>query len=149
MHHDALLAERQASSTLLPPSLDTGRHEIILKRMLNQIAPLDRAFQALADPTRRSMVERMTRGPASVSELAEPLAMSLPAVLQHLRVLEASGLVRSHKVGRVRTCRLEPVVLRQAERWIAQRRATWEGRFDRLGAVLAEQSEATGEGVTS
>ena len=117
--------------------------------MLNQIAPLDRAFQALADPTRRSMVERMTLGPASVTELAEPHAMSLPAVLQHLRVLEASGLVRSHKVGRVRTCRIEPAVLRQAERWIAQRRATWERRFDRLGAVLAEQSEATGEGVTS
>ena len=117
--------------------------------MLNQTAPLDRAFQALADPTRRSMVERMTRGPASVTELAEPHAMSLPAVLQHLRVLEASGLVRSHKVGRVRTCRIEPAVLRQAERWIAQRRATWERRFDRLGAVLAEQSEATAEGVTS
>jgi len=128
--------------------LDTGSTRAILKHMLNQTAPLDRAFQALSDPTRRSMVERMTRGPASVSELAEPLAMSLPAVLQHLRVLEASGLVRSQKVGRVRTCRIEPVVLRQAERWIAQRRATWERRFDRLGAVLAEQSEATGEGVT-
>jgi DNA-binding transcriptional ArsR family regulator len=85
------------------------------------------------------MVERLSRGPASVSELAEPLAMSLPAVIQHLQVLEASGLVRSEKAGRVRTCRIEPAVLRTAEQWITQRRTTWKRRLDRLGEYLAEQ----------
>jgi DNA-binding transcriptional ArsR family regulator len=105
--------------------------------VLNQNAPLDQLFHALADPTRRGMVERLSRGPASVSELARPLAISLPAVVQHLRVLERSGLVRSEKVGRVRTCRIEPAALRPAERWIAERRAGWERRLDRLGDVLA------------
>jgi DNA-binding transcriptional ArsR family regulator len=109
--------------------------------MLNQSASVDRLFQALADPTRRVMVERLSRGPASVSALAEPLAMSLPAVMQHLRVLEASGLVRSSKVGRVRTCRLEPKALRTVEQWITDRRATWERRLDRLGASLAGQGD--------
>ena len=104
--------------------------------MLNQSPQLDLVFQALADPTRRVMVERLTRGPASVSALAEPLAMSLPAVMQHLRVLEASGLVRSEKVGRVRTCQIEPVGLQSAERWISERRTTWERRLDRLGQYL-------------
>lgn len=111
---------------------------MILKHMLNQIGPLDQLFQALGDPTRRYLVERLSRGPASVSELARPLAMSLPAVLQHLGVLEASGLVRSEKAGRVRTCRIEPAALRTAEHWIHTRRATWERRLDRLGAYLAE-----------
>jgi DNA-binding transcriptional ArsR family regulator len=110
--------------------------------MLNQSPTLDRLFQALADPTRRVMVERLSRGPASVSELAQPLAMSLPAVLQHLQVLEASGLVRSQKVGRVRTCQIERAALRTLEQWIAERQATWEQRFDRLGAFLAEQTLA-------
>jgi DNA-binding transcriptional ArsR family regulator len=109
--------------------------------MLNHIASLDRLYGALADPARRDMVERLSRGPASVSELARPLAMSLPAVLQHLRVLEASGLVRSEKVGRVRTCRIEPAALRQAEEWIAARRTGWERRLDRLGDYLAEPTE--------
>lgn len=95
-------------------------------------------FQALADPTRRAIVEQLARRPASVSELAKPLTMSLPAVIQHLQVLEASGLVRSEKVGRVRTCRIEPKALRTAEQWIMQRRTTWEQRFDRLGDFLAE-----------
>jgi len=99
-------------------------------------ATLDRAFHALADPSRRSIVVRLSRGPASVSELAEPLAMSLPAVVQHIDVLQKSGLVRSEKVGRVRTCRLEPAPMRSVEQWIAQHRATWEGRLDRLGDVL-------------
>lgn len=94
-------------------------------------------FQALADPGRRRMIERLTRGPASVSELAKPMAMSLPAVVQHLQVLEASGLVRSEKVGRVRTCHIEPRALRNAERWIAERRTIWEKRLDRLGDYLA------------
>lgn len=106
--------------------------------MLNQSAALDLMFQALADPTRRIMVERLSRGPASVSELAKPFAMSLPAVVQHLQVLEASGLVRSEKVGRVRTCRIEPKALRLAGQWIAARRTSWERRLDRLGDYLAE-----------
>jgi DNA-binding transcriptional ArsR family regulator len=106
--------------------------------VLNHSTSLDLAFQALADPTRRVMVERLSRGPLSVSELARPLAMSLSAVVQHLAVLEAGGLVRSEKTGRVRTCRVEPVALRHAERWIAERRATWERRLDRLGEYLAE-----------
>jgi DNA-binding transcriptional ArsR family regulator len=105
--------------------------------MLNQSIALDRMFHALADPTRRVMVERLARGPASVSELAEPLTMSLPAVVQHLAVLEASGLVRSEKVGRVRTCRIEPKALRTAEQWITARRTIWERRLDRLGEYLA------------
>lgn len=109
----------------------------ILNRMPNRSAALDLAFQALADPTRRNMVARLSRGPASVSELAEPLAISLPAVLQHLRMLEASGLVRSHKAGRVRTCRIEPGVLGAAESWIAEQRSLWEGRLDRLEDYLA------------
>ena len=110
---------------------------MILKRMLNHSAALDRAFQALADPTRRAIVERLAREPASVSELARPLAMSLPAVMQHLAVLEASGLVRSEKSGRVRTCRIESKALSLAERWINDRRTEWEDRLDRLGDYLA------------
>ena len=109
--------------------------------MLNQSAPLDRVFQALADPTRRMMVERLSGGPVSVSALAKPLAMSLPAVIQHLQVLEACGLVRSEKIGRVRTCRIEPAALRGAEQWIAARQAAWERRLDRLGAYLAKDSQ--------
>lgn len=105
--------------------------------MLNQQTNLDRAFHALADPGRRLMLDRLAKGDASVSELAAPLAMSLPAVVQHLAVLEHAGLVRSAKIGRVRTCRLEPQVLRNAERWIAERRALWEGRLDALERYLA------------
>ena len=106
--------------------------------MLNNTQPLDLLFQALADPTRRVMVERLSRGPVSVGELAKPLPMSLPAVMQHLQVLEASGLVSSEKVGRVRTCRIEPAALRTAEQWIGERQASWERRLDRLGDYLAE-----------
>jgi DNA-binding transcriptional ArsR family regulator len=111
----------------------------MLTKMLNESRSLDRIFQALSDPGRRTMVERLSRGPASVTELAQPLGMSLPAVIQHLQVLEASGLIRSEKVGRVRTCRIEPGPLRSAEQWIARRRAVWERRFDRLGEYLASQ----------
>ena len=107
------------------------------------MTPLDLTFQALADPTRRIMVERLSRGPASVSELARPLDMTLSAVVQHLAVLEASGLVRSQKTGRVRTCRIEPVALQGAERWIAERRAAWERRLDRLGEFLAETDDTS------
>jgi DNA-binding transcriptional ArsR family regulator len=110
---------------------------------------LDRAFQALADPSRRAMIERLCRGPASVSELARPLAMSLPAVVQHLQVLESSGLVRSQKVGRVRTCHLDPKALRTTEDWIAQRRTAWEQRLDRLGDYLARQTDVPKKGKKS
>jgi DNA-binding transcriptional ArsR family regulator len=98
--------------------------------------PVDRVFHALADPSRRAIVEQLSRGPASVSELARPLPMSLPAVVQHLQVLEVSGLVRSEKVGRVRTCHIDPVALRPVEQWISERRLSWERRFDRLGEYL-------------
>jgi DNA-binding transcriptional ArsR family regulator len=104
--------------------------------MLNQQLDLDRLFHALADPARRAMVERLTRAPMSVSELARPLPMSLPSVMQHLGVLEAAGLVRSEKAGRVRTCAIEPQALSQAEQWINARRVEWENRLDRLGAYL-------------
>jgi DNA-binding transcriptional ArsR family regulator len=107
--------------------------------MLNY-QPLDAVFQALADPSRRTMVERLSRGPASVSDLAAPLDMSLPAVMQHLQVLETSGLVRSEKTGRVRTCRIEPKALAAAESWFSRRRASWERRFYRLEAFLAEDA---------
>jgi DNA-binding transcriptional ArsR family regulator len=109
---------------------------MILRHMLNQPAHLDRLFQALADPARRAMLERLALGPAPVSELARPLPMSLPSVMQHLSVLEAAGLVRSEKVGRVRTCAIEPEALSQAERWINARRIEWEHRLDRLGEYL-------------
>jgi DNA-binding transcriptional ArsR family regulator len=114
--------------------------------MLKQSASLDMMFQALADPTRRRIVERLSRAPASVSEIAGPLSMSLPAVLQHLHLLEASGLVRSEKVGRVRTCRLEPKALRTAEHWIAERRGMWERSLDRLGAWFAAHPEEPPKG---
>jgi DNA-binding transcriptional ArsR family regulator len=106
--------------------------------MVNQVAELDRVFQALADPGRRLMVERLSQGPASVSELGRPLAMSLAAVVQHVQVLEASGLVRSRKVGRTRTCTINAEVLSLAESWIAGRRRLWERRLDRLGDYLAD-----------
>jgi len=98
---------------------------------------IDRVLQALADPTRRRMVEELGRGPLSVSELARPFDMTLSAIVQHLAVLEASGVVRSEKVGRVRTCRIDPSALETAEQWVRQRRTEWERRFDRLDEVLA------------
>ena len=103
--------------------------------MLND-SRLDQAFAALSDPTRRAMLARLSGGPASVSELAQPLRMSLPAVLQHLKALEESGLVRSEKKGRVRTVRLEPGVLTQAEQWLTDRRNEWEAHADRLERYL-------------
>ena len=119
---------------------------LTLKHMLNHSPSLDRVFQALADPTRRAIVERLILGEAPVSELAKPLAMSLAAVVQHIQNLEQSGLIRTQKIGRVRTCRIDPQTLRAAETWIAQRRTLWEQRLDRLGALLAEQPETTEPG---
>lgn len=100
---------------------------------------LDKAFAALADPARRAMVERLTRGPASVSELAAPLPMSLAGAMLHLKVLEDSGLVTSRKQGRVRTCQVDPRMLSEVERWVADRRTMWEQRLDRLEQFLDEE----------
>lgn len=100
-------------------------------------APLDRVFHALADPSRLGIVERLSRGPASVGELAEPLAMALPSVMKHLRVLEDGGLVLSKKTGRVRTYRIQPRALAAIDKWVSQRRAAWDARFDRLDQLLA------------
>ena len=102
---------------------------------------IDRVFHALGDPTRRAIVERLGEGPLSVSRLATPLGITLTAVVQHLRVLEESGLVHTEKVGRVRTCRLDTAGFSALERWIADRRSTWERRLDRLGDLLAESDE--------
>jgi len=99
---------------------------------------LDATFQALADPTRRALVARLALGPASVSELAAPFSMSLTAIHQHLAVLEGAGLVASQKVGRVRTCRIEPAAMSLAERWLTERRQEWEGKLDRLAAHLRQ-----------
>jgi DNA-binding transcriptional ArsR family regulator len=104
--------------------------------MLNDSSDLDRLFHALADPARRAIVERLSRGPAPVSELARPLPMSLPAVMQHLGVLEAAGILRSEKAGRVRTCAIRPEGLGHAEEWINARRSEWQHRLDRLGNYL-------------
>ena len=118
--------------------------------MLNQSASLDHLFHALADPSRRAVVERLSRGPASVSELAQPLAMSLPSVVQHLQVLEASGLITTQKVGRVRTCTIAPEALGSAERWIGERRAVWESRFDRLEHYLKDlQAQEASDATTT
>lgn len=118
--------------------IDTKGLQLLLNIMLNQQPNLDLMFQALADPTRRAMLDRLSRGPASVSELAKPFAMSLPAVVQHLQALENSGLVSSRKVGRVRTVQIQADALSLAEQWINDRRTMWSKRLDRLGELLAE-----------
>jgi len=110
--------------------------------MLNNVLDLDSVFHALADPGRRLMLERLGQGPASVSELGKSLPMTLAAVVQHVQVLEESGLVRSQKLGRVRTCSLNPATLRSAEHWISERRTLIERRLDRLGDYLAETAES-------
>jgi DNA-binding transcriptional ArsR family regulator len=105
-------------------------------------ANVDRVFHALGDPTRRAIMEKLSEGPTSVSRLAEPLDITLAAVVQHLQILEESGLVETEKVGRVRTCRIEPAGLSVAEEWISHRRSIWERRLDRLGDVLADSDES-------
>jgi DNA-binding transcriptional ArsR family regulator len=109
--------------------------------MLNNVSDLDSVFHALADPGRRLMLERLGQGPASVSELGKSLPMTLAAVVQHVQVLEASGLVQTRKLGRTRMCTLNPVPLRSAEHWISERRAFVERSLDRLGQVLAETTD--------
>ena len=103
---------------------------------------VDRIFHALGDSTRRAIMEKLSAGPISVSQLAAPLDVTLAAVVQHLQILEDSGLVQTEKVGRVRTCRIEPAGLSAAEQWIADRRSMWERRLDRLGDLLAEPGES-------
>jgi DNA-binding transcriptional ArsR family regulator len=106
---------------------------------------IHRIFHALGDPTRRALVERLSEAPVTVSQLAEPLAITLAAVVQHLQILEESGLVRTEKIGRVRTCRIEPKGFSVMEQWIRDRRTTWERRFDRLGEFLSETVESQDE----
>jgi DNA-binding transcriptional ArsR family regulator len=133
--------------------LTIARRSTILKHVLNNVADpgldLDRVFRALADPGRRRMLERLSRGPASVSELGAPLSMSLAAVLQHVQILETSGLVQSRKLGRTRTCSLNAESLRSAERWISERRTFVERRLDRLGEYLADTADEPGSRPTS
>jgi DNA-binding transcriptional ArsR family regulator len=135
IRHERL--RKQLSSNL---TIRSG--ELILKRMLNQTT-IDQVFHAFGDPTRRKLIEQLSHGPASVSDLAKPLDMTLAAVVQHLQVLERSGVVRTQKIGRVRTCRLEPGGLSVAADWIAARRALWERRLDRLGDMVAEEAQPT------
>jgi DNA-binding transcriptional ArsR family regulator len=104
----------------------------------------DRVFHALADGNRRAVIERLTRGPATVSELAAQLGVTLAATVQHLQVLQDSELVRSEKVGRVRTCQIDPAGLRNAEAWLRRQRTTWEHRLDRLGAVVDNKQKESG-----
>src|SRR5215469_17032274 len=112
--------------------------------MLNHVADLDSVFHALADPGRRRMLERLGQGPLSVSELGTSLPMSLAAVVQHVQILETSGLVRTQKLGRTRMCSLNPAPLQSAEHWISERHAFVERSLDRLGQYLAEATEANG-----
>ncbi len=127
----------------LSDHLTIGCVESILKYMLNQ-KRTDQVFAALGDPTRRKLVEQLSHGPASVSALAAPLGLTLAAVVQHLQVLEHSGVVHTEKVGRVRTCRIEPTGLNVAAEWIAERRSLWECRLDRLSNLLAAEDQPTG-----
>ncbi len=117
----------------------------IVRNMPNQSVQLNELFHALADPTRRSVIGRLSNSPASVSELAEPFDMALPSFVQHLKVLEESGLISSEKVGRVRTCQIMPETLATAEQWLADRREFWEERMDALQRYVEGCSEERGE----
>ena len=109
--------------------------------MLNHSSDLDSMFAALADPARRAVIARLARGPASVSDLAKPLAMSLPAITPHIKLLEESGFVTSKKIGRVRTCELAPKRLKAAQNWLEQQRHAWEARFDAMDAFVLSQRD--------
>jgi DNA-binding transcriptional ArsR family regulator len=111
--------------------------------MLKQEHALDRTFHALSDATRRALLDRLAKGPASVSELAGPFGSSLAAIVQHVQVLEASGLITTEKIGRSRTCRISTEAVLRAEQWLTERRQLWEARFDRLGAILEAQQAQT------
>ncbi len=128
------------------PGLTDVAASTILRQLTKYLdVNLDRMFHALSDPSRRAMVERLVRGPASVSELARPFSMALPTVVQHLAVLESAGIVTSTKVGRVRTYQLAPEALTPAAQWISQQRLPAERRLDRLGAFLAREGDATSQ----
>lgn len=120
---------------------------MVMRGMTATEDDLDRAFHALTDASRRAMVVRLAEGQASVSELAAPLGLTLPTVMQHLDVLQRSGLVRTEKVGRVRMCRLRPAPLRGVEQWMASHRRTWERRLDLLGDVLEQAFPEDDEGI--
>jgi DNA-binding transcriptional ArsR family regulator len=118
--------------------LTDARHASIVSCMANHSpAHLDDVFSALADPTRRAIIARLSQGEASVGELAQPFDMALPSLMKHIRVLETGGLVESEKHGRVRTCRLMPGAMKGAENWLAEQRAIWEARLDRLESYVA------------
>ena len=108
--------------------------------MANNSLALDSIFHALADPTRRAVLQRLGKGPATVSELAEPFAMALPSFMKHVGVLEETGLIRSQKIGRIRTCMLERKKLAAAERWFGEQRAIWEDRYRNLDGLLAKMT---------
>ncbi len=110
--------------------------------MPNHESSLNTVFQALADPTRRAVIQRLTQGPATVKELAQPFDMALPSFLQHLKVLEVGGIIKSKKNGRVRTCEIKQKEISKAEQWLAEQRTHWEDRLDRLGAYLNELQKA-------
>jgi DNA-binding transcriptional ArsR family regulator len=114
-----------------------------IERMESHADPLDGAFQALADPTRRAVVARLGRGPATVTELARPFEMALPSFLKHVRVLEKTGLIRTRKVGRVRTCSIRTDRLAQLQSWLADQRTVWEARTDRLERFVIAEGEET------
>ena len=124
------------------PALSQSATLEVADQMDKKKPRIDRVFRALGDPTRRAIMEKLSVGPISVSQLAEPLDITLAAVVQHLQVLEDSGLVQTEKVGRVRTCSIEPAGLSAAEEWIKDRRSTWERRLDRLGDLLAEPDQS-------
>lgn len=136
---------RRLADQKLKHLLDFTDPVIKVKYMLNyKPDAADQVFHALADANRRAVIERLTRGPATVSELAAQLGVTVAATVQHLRVLQESELVRSEKVGRVRTCQIDPAGLRNAEAWLRSRRTAWERRLDRLGAVLDDQAKESG-----
>ncbi len=113
--------------------------------MLNQLISLDRVFYALSDPSRRAIVEHLSKKAASVTELAEPFSMSMAAVVQHVQILEECGLIRTQKVGRVRTCRLETMPFEKMENWLVERKKFWNRNLDRLGEFLASQDLKKGK----
>lgn len=123
--------------------IDRGTPELVHELMHKKKPNIDRIFHALGDPTRRRIVEKLSEGPMSVSRLAEPLDITLAAVVQHLQILEDSGLVQTEKTGRVRTCRIDPGGLSAAEQWISDRRSTWERGLDLLADLLAEFDEGS------
>jgi len=121
----------------------------ILKQMVERPTELDRAFHALADATRRGILDRLSRGPASVSELAEPYTSSLAAIHQHVQVLEASGLIITQKLGRTRECRISSDAVLRVERWLNERRQLWEYRLDQLGRMVESEARQAESGATA